>query len=115
MNLPAIESSADVAAFKTIDQYGLIGDNRTAVLVGQDGSIDWACLPDFDSPSVFGAILDPDAGRFVIRPVEPFSSKQYYERATNVLVTEFTTVHGALRVRDFMPYIVGRKSAVGEI
>ena len=101
--------------YKPLDQYGLIGDNRTTVLVGADGSIDWACLPDFDSPSVFGALLDPDAGRFVIRPIGPYSAEQRYERGTNVLVTEFTTAHGLMRTRDFMPYVAGRRSAVAEI
>jgi alpha,alpha-trehalase len=103
------------APFKPLKQYGLIGDNRTAVLVGSDGAVDWACLPDFDSPSIFGALLDPDAGRFTIRPAQPFSSEQYYERSTNVLVTEFTTATGTIRIRDFMPYAIGRKSAVAEI
>ncbi len=95
---------AQLPDFKPLEAYGLIGDSRTAVLVGADGSIDWACLPDFDSPSVFGALLDPEAGRFAVRPTEPFLSAQHYERGTNVLVTEFETSSGAVRVRDFMPY-----------
>lgn len=90
--------------FKPLESYGVIGDSRTAVLVGADGSIDWACMPDFDSPSVFGALLDPTAGRFVIRPSEPYTSRQRYERGTNVLLTEFETSDGTVRVRDFMPY-----------
>ncbi len=90
--------------FKPLEAYGAIGDSRTAVLVGADGSIDWACLPDFDSPSVFGALLDPQAGRFSICPSVPFTARQYYERGTNVLVTEFETGQGVVRVRDFMQY-----------
>jgi hypothetical protein len=62
---------ADLPDFRPLDAYGLIGDNHTAVLVGADGSMDWACLPDFDSPSLFGALLDPTAGRFAIRPRAP--------------------------------------------
>jgi alpha,alpha-trehalase len=101
--------------YKPLEAYGVIGDSRTAVLVGADGSVDWACLPDFDSPAVFAAILDPDAGRFAIRPTAPFTSHQYYERGTNVLVTEFKTADGTVRVRDFMPYVPNRKVPTADI
>ena len=85
------------------------------MLVGADGSVDWACLPDFDSPSVFGAVLDPEAGRFAIRPTGPFTAFQHYERGTNVLVTEMTTATGRVRVRDFMPFVEGRKNPTAEL
>ncbi len=101
--------------FKPLEAYGVIGDHRTAVLVGADGSVDWACLPNFDSPSVFGALLDPAAGRFSLRPTAPFRAEQRYERGTNVLVTEMTTAGGRIRIRDFMPYIAGRKVPTAEI
>jgi len=94
----------DTDDYKPLEAYGVIGDSRTAVLVGADGSIDWACLPDFDSPSVFGALLDPSAGHFTIQPAGDFDARQYYESGTNVLVTEFETSSGTARVRDFMPY-----------
>jgi len=100
--------------YKPLEAHGVIGDSRTAVLIAADGSVDWACLPDFDSPSVFGAILDPTAGRFAIRPAGSFTSKQYYEAGTNVLVTEFHTATGSVRVRDFMPY-TDRKVPTAEI
>ncbi len=100
--------------YKPLEGYGVIGDSRTAVLVGADGSIDWACLPDFDSPSVFGAILDPSAGRMMIRPSDPYTSWQRYERGTNVLVTEMSTANGTIRLRDFMPY-TRRKVPTAEI
>lgn len=100
--------------YKPIGCYGIIGDTRTAVLVGCDGSIDWACLPDFDCPSLFGALLDPSAGRFAVRPTTAFTSRQWYEHGTNVLVTEFTTTGGVVRVRDFMPY-TRRKVPTAEI
>ena len=100
--------------FKPLEAYGMIGDSRTAVLIGADGSVDWACMPDFDSPSVFGALLDPSAGRLVIRPRDPYTAWQRYERGTNVLVTEMSTATGTLRLRDFMPY-TNRKVPTAEI
>jgi alpha,alpha-trehalase len=90
--------------FKPLEAYGVIGDSRTAILIGADGSIDWACMPDYDCPSVFGRLLDPTAGHFTIRPCDPYIATQRYERGTNVLVTEFETSGGTVRVRDFMPY-----------
>jgi GH15 family glucan-1,4-alpha-glucosidase len=101
--------------YKPIGAYGIIGDHRTAVLVGADGSIDWACLPDYDSDAVFCAILDPDAGCFAVRPTEPFRTHQRYERGTNVLVTEMATAGGRVRVRDFMPFFEGRKVPTAEL
>jgi len=65
--------------YKPISDYGIIGDMRTAALVGVDGSIDWCCLPRFDSPSVFAAILDDEkGGRFHIKPQASFESSQAY-------------------------------------
>ncbi|MEX0820970.1 MAG: glycoside hydrolase family 15 protein [Rhodothermales bacterium] len=104
----------DLPDYKPLEAYGIIGDSRTAVLIGADGSVDWACLPDFDSPSVFGALLDPDAGRFALRPCEPYTAWQRHERGTNVLVTEMATAHGTIRIRDFMPY-TRRKVPTAEI
>ena len=105
----------DPPDYKPLESYGVIGDSRTSVLIGADGSIDWACLPDFDSPSVFGALLDPKAGYFVVRPMAPYTTWQRYERGTNVLVTEFSTTEGTVRVRDFMPYLAHRKTPTAEI
>ncbi len=101
--------------YKPIGAYGLIGDCRTAALVGEDGSIDWTCFPDFDSPAVFAAILDPDAGRFAIRPRVPFRAHQEYEPGTNVLITRFVAAEGVVRIRDFMPMIAERRMPASEI
>ncbi len=89
--------------YKKISDYGIIGNLRTAALIGLDGSCDWLCLPYIDSPSVFGALLDDDkGGRFRLQPVGDFDSTAHYERGTNVLVTLFRTRTGILRLTDFM-------------
>jgi GH15 family glucan-1,4-alpha-glucosidase len=93
-------------AYQPIDDYGLIGDLHTVALVGVNGSIDWLCLPRFDSPSVFAAILDDaKGGRFRIAPAndDDVSYKQFYWPATNVLVTRFLSEQGAAELIDFMP------------
>jgi GH15 family glucan-1,4-alpha-glucosidase len=92
-------------AYQPIENYGVIGDMRTAALVGATGSIDWLCFPHFDSPSVFAAILDEEkGGRFVISPsVEGFRSKQLYWPDSNVLVTRFLSDSGVAEVIDYMP------------
>ena len=92
--------------YKPIDAYGLIGNLETCALVGRDGAIDWCCLPNLQSPSIFAAILDSEAGgTFRIRPTGSYDAVQRYQPDTNVLDTEFTTDAGALRLTDFMPIL----------
>lgn len=81
----------------------------SAALVGTDGSVDWCCLPRFDSPSVFAAILDKDiGGRFRLRPSGAYSDvRQAYLQDTNILQTTFTTSTGIVTVTDFMPICDG--------
>jgi GH15 family glucan-1,4-alpha-glucosidase len=88
-----------------IEDYGLIGDMETAALVGRDGSVDWLCLPRFDSPSCFSALLgDERHGRWLVAPAgEVSSSSRRYRPGTLVLETDFETADGAVRVVDFMP------------
>jgi pentatricopeptide repeat protein len=88
-----------------ISEHGVIGDLQTAALVTTDGSIDWFCYPRFDSPSVFGALLDDErGGHFRIRPADvAYTSKQMYLPDTAVLVTRFFTEDGLGQVVDFMP------------
>ena len=82
--------------------YGLVGDMSSAALVGTDGSIDWLCLPRFDSPSVFASILDEGiGGRFRIRPDGPHTdARQAYMQDTNILETTFTTPTGVVTITD---------------
>jgi GH15 family glucan-1,4-alpha-glucosidase len=89
-----------------IEAYGMIGDLTTVALVGKNGSIDWCCLPDFDSPSVFGALLDAEkGGSFRLAPVEGvrLETKQMYFPETNILITRFLTHDGTGEITDFMP------------
>jgi GH15 family glucan-1,4-alpha-glucosidase len=98
--------------YQPIENHGIIGNMHSAALVGLDGSIDWLCLPRFDSPSVFGAILDADkGGRFRIAPATTgaLRLKQYYWPDTNVLITRFLHPDGIAEVEDYMP--VGAGSA----
>jgi GH15 family glucan-1,4-alpha-glucosidase len=92
-------------AYQPIENYGIIGDLHSVALVGIDGSIDWLCLPRFDSPSVFAAILDDEkGGRFKIAPaVEGVARKQLYWPDTNVLVTRFFAPDGVSEITDYMP------------
>ena len=91
--------------YQPIESYGIIGDMHTVALVGTNGSIDWLCVPDFDSPSVFAAILDHGKGGcFKIAPVgDDVTCKQFYWPETNVLITRFLGPHGAAELADFMP------------
>jgi GH15 family glucan-1,4-alpha-glucosidase len=84
-----------------IKDYGVIGDSRASALISRAGSIDWCCLPKFDSPSFFAAILDPErGGKFSIQPVESFHSLQSYLPNTNILETRFRTRMGEIALKD---------------
>jgi len=88
-----------------IEHHGIIGNMRTAALVGLDGTIDWYCVPHFDSPSVFASILDEGkGGHFRLAPLaDRPTQKQFYWPETNVLVTRFLTPDGVGQIVDFMP------------
>ena len=91
--------------YPPIEDYGIIGDLHTVALVGKDGSIDFLCLPSFDSPSVFAALLDADrGGRFQIAPrLDDAVHRQLYLPDTNVLLTRFLSDSGVAEISDFMP------------
>jgi GH15 family glucan-1,4-alpha-glucosidase len=93
--------------YQPIESYGIVGDMHTVALVGLNGSIDWMCVPRFDSPSVFGAILDHEkGGHFRIwAEGEDATHKQFYWPGTNVLVTRCFAEHGAAELTDFMPVV----------
>src|SRR5262245_51075581 len=88
-----------------IEDYAMIGDCHTAALVGRDGSIDWLCLPRFDSPACFAALVGtPDNGRWLIAPQgDNFQSRRRYRAGTLILETEFETDSGSVVVVDCMP------------
>src|SRR5438477_123868 len=83
----------------------LIPMSRSAALVSRDGSIDWLCWPRFDSPSIFGALLDETAGHWKIAPAGPFRTERRYIQDTNVLQTRFHTATGSLLMTDLMPVV----------
>ena len=88
-----------------LEDYGLIGDTQTAALVGRDGSIDWLCMPRFDSAACFAALLgEPNHGRWLIAPAGGgLAKRRAYRPGSLVLDTEFETDEGRVRVTDFMP------------
>src|ERR1700761_6907014 len=88
-----------------IEDYGIIGNLRTVALVGTNGAIDWYCYPHFDSPSIFGALLDDrKGGRFRIQPVnERVRRRQFYWPNPNILVSRFLSADGIAEIEDFMP------------
>jgi GH15 family glucan-1,4-alpha-glucosidase len=91
-------------SYKPIESYGVIGNLHTVALVGVDGSIDWCCLPHFDSPSIFAAILDDQKGGFFkIAPLHYKQHKQMYLPDSSVLLTRFLSAQGVGEVVDFMP------------
>lgn len=99
-------TSSPPTRYQPIEDYAVIGDLHTVALVGKNGSIDWLCLPRFDSPSVFGALLDADNGGFfrIAPPDMPgIRYKQLYLPETNILITRFLAVDGVGELTDFMP------------
>src|SRR5436190_22452499 len=105
METVGVRTSARSMDYLPIAEHGIIGDLHSIALVGTDGRIDWYCCPRFDSPSVFGAILDKERGGFyrIAPSVDDWVPKQLYLPDTNVLITRFLTPEGVGEVQDFMP------------
>lgn len=97
------------ADFEPIASYGMLSDCSSAALVSRTGSIDWLCLPRFDSPAVFCRLLDPRGGHWSIRPVEPFEVRRRYLPGSLAVETTFTTTSGTVRLIDALGFIHGQR------
>jgi GH15 family glucan-1,4-alpha-glucosidase len=106
--LTAAQAGA-AADFQPIAAYGMLADCSSAALVSRDGSIDWLCLPRYDSPAVFARILDPAAGHWSLRPAGEYTVTRRYVPGTLVIETTFTTDAGEVRLLDAMAVEEGQR------
>ena len=95
--------------FRPIADYGLLADCTSAALVDRSGSIDWLCLPHYDSPAVFARLLDPAAGHWSITPTDEFTVERRYVPGTLVIETTFTTETGVVRLTDALAFMPGQR------
>ncbi len=99
-----------------LEQYGVVGDLRTLGVVADTGSVDWFCWPRFDSPSVFGRLLDDDGGHWTIEPTATVTArKQVYLSATNILVTRLHTESGVVEIEDLMAVDTDERALVRRV
>src|SRR5450759_4838366 len=96
MASPACPRSEGTVPVARIEDYAIVGDLHTAALIGKDGSIDWMCLPHFDSPACFAALLDsPEAGRWLLAPASGgVCASRRYRPGTLILETEWESADG---------------------
>jgi alpha,alpha-trehalase len=106
---PAAHTADAAGGFRPIADYGLLADCNTAALVDRAGSIDWLCLPRYDSDAVFARLLDPDAGHWSIRPAGDFTAERRYLPGTLVIETTFTTDTGSVRLLDALAFAEGQR------
>jgi GH15 family glucan-1,4-alpha-glucosidase len=104
-----VEAVGDAGAFTPIAEYGLLADCNSSALVDRAGSVDWLCLPRYDSDAIFARLLDPAAGYWSIRPAGSFSTERRYLPGTLVIETTFTTDTGTVRLLDAMAFAVGQR------
>jgi len=95
--------------FRPVADYGLLADCNSAALLDRDGSVDWLCLPRYDSEALFSRILDPDAGHWSIRPAGAYATERRYLPGTLVIETTFTTDTGSVRLLDAMAFAPGQR------
>jgi GH15 family glucan-1,4-alpha-glucosidase len=110
--LPSEGATRRAERYAPIEDHAVIGDLRTVALVGKDGSIDFMCFPNYDSPSVFAALLDRrKGGRFLLAPLlDGANHTQLYLPDTNVLLTRFLSPEGVVEVSDYMPLAEGHEA-----
>src|SRR3954471_9379021 len=106
---PSNDRGPVMTSYPHIADHGLVGDLQTCALITTEGDVDWFCSPRFDSPSIFGSLLDAaDGGHCRIRPPEgTYETKQLYFPDTAILVTRFLTEAGVGELIDFMPVTGG--------
>ena len=109
MTSPQAKAPAPAMDFQPVADYGLLADCNSAALVSREGSIDWLCMPRYDSPSMFARILDPDAGHWSIRPAGDYETTRRYLPGTLVVETTFTTPSGTVRLVDAMAFAEGQR------
>ena len=107
--VPASGRTTSLGEFRPIADYGLLADCTSAALVDRGGSIDWLCLPHYDSPAVFARLLDPAAGHWAIRPAGDFETTRRYLPGSLVLETTFTTATGVVRLTDALAFEPGQR------
>ena len=106
---PASEDATAREASQPVANYGLLADCNSAALVTRDGSIDWLCLPRYDSDALFARLLDPEAGHWSIRPAAPYAAERRYLPGTLVIETTFTTDSGQVKLTDAMAFADGQR------
>jgi alpha,alpha-trehalase len=106
---PASEETSAPGGSQPVANYGLLADCNSAALVDRDGSIDWLCLPRYDSDALFARLLDPDAGHWSIRPVGAYRAERRYLPGTLVIETTFTTDVGQVKLTDAMAFAEGQR------
>ena len=114
METSVITQSASASAHgeepsQPVANYGLLADCNSAALVDRDGSIDWLCMPRYDSDAVFARLLDPNAGHWSIRPTSEYTAERRYLPGTLVIETTFTTDSGQVRLTDAMAFADGQR------
>src|SRR5215213_1552370 len=102
-------ASAEAGQSVPVADYGMLADCASAALVSRAGSIDWLCLPRYDSPAIFARLLDPTAGHWSIRPAGDFTTERRYLPGTLVIETTFTTPAGSVRLTDALAFAEGQR------